>query len=161
MYQKEFIPVVFKVNFKSEKNLTVEKWQELIGKLLKNYAQSISENKDCFIGHIKALAEIADVSFIKFSCVNALAEVNSEFHGDRQSVHEVNMVVNSLVTNTDSLKSRRLLNQAFIQTGNQKENILMNIEDETSEPLREHHHHQKDESCPICNGHHHHNHDLH
>lgn len=161
MYQNEFIPVAFKINFKSEKLLPVEKWQELIGELLKQYVNFISEKNDCFIGHIKALGEMTEVSFIKFSCVNALAGVNSEFHGECQNTDEVTMVINSLVTNMDGLKSRKLLNQAFLLIDTKKENITMEMENEKSEPLKEHHNHENDELCPVCNEHHHHDHEHH
>ncbi|MGV8905091.1 MAG: hypothetical protein ACOH15_00655 [Acetobacterium sp.] len=158
MYQKDFIPVVFKVNFKSEQQLPAERWQALIGELLGNYAHQLSQKDGCVIGHIKALAEIEAVSFIKFSCVSALAGVNSEFHGKRQEIGEVNMVINSLVTNADLCESLILLEQSWLLISNQGLSIQMEIAEEALKPLEEHHHHEGEKPCPICNEQHHHHH---
>ncbi|KNZ42094.1 hypothetical protein [Acetobacterium bakii] len=155
MYQKDFIPIVLKVKFKSEEPIAIEKWKQLIGDLFLGYAQRITEKGDCFIGHIKALADISEFSYIKFSCINALAGVNSEFHGELQSNCKINMVINSLVTNMSNHESRKLLNQSWLLTINQEENIKMQIEDETPDTLEEHHHHHENEPCPICENKHH------
>jgi len=156
MYQKDFIPVAFRVKFKSEDPLPVEKWQTLIEELLENYAHQIAKKDDCIIGHIKALAEINEFSYLKFSCVNVLAGVNSEFHGNDQYVDKINMVVNSLVMNLAMIESRNLLNQSWIFVLKQEGSIRMQIEEEALKPLAEHHHYEGNEDCPICKEQHHH-----
>ena len=160
MYQKDFIPIVLKVKFESEKPLPVEKWEKLFSDLLLAYAQGIAKKSDCVIGHIKALAEIDEFSYIKFSCINALAGVKHEFHGEHQNIYKINMVINSLVTNMGVLESRKLLNQSWLLTMNPEENIIMEIADETSESQVEHHHHKENEPCPICEKHHDHEHHI-
>ncbi len=154
MYQKDFIPVALIVKMKSGKSLPVEKWQQLIEDLFLVYAESVTKKDGCIIGHIKALAEVSEVSYIKFSCVNALIGVNSEFHGKPQNINEINMVINSLVTNMDILESRELLSQSWLVTINPEENIIMQVEDETSNSRGEHHHHKKNEPYPIGETHH-------
>ena len=67
MYQNEFIPAVFKLQFKSDAPMTPEEWEEMIGSLMGVYANRISEREKTFIGHIKGLAELSDAAFIKFS----------------------------------------------------------------------------------------------
>ena len=56
MYQNEFIPAVFKLQFKSDSPMTPEEWEEMIGSLMGVYAKRISEKEKTFIGHIKGLA---------------------------------------------------------------------------------------------------------
>ena len=53
MYQNEFIPAVFKLQFKSDSPMTPEEWEEMIGSLMGVYAKRISEKEKTFIGHIK------------------------------------------------------------------------------------------------------------
>lgn len=158
MYQKDFIPVAFRVKFKSEEPLSVEKWQAVIEELLENYAHQVAKKADCMIGHIKALAEINEFSYIKFSCVNALAGVNSEFHSQDQSVDEINMVINSLVMYMEKIESQNLLNQSWSFVLKHQKSIRMQLEEEALNPLEKHHHegHEDHEDCPICKEQHHH-----
>lgn len=156
MYQNEFIPAVFKLQFKSDGPMTPEDWEEMIGSLMGVYAKRISEKEETFIGHIKGLAELSDTAFIKFSCVNALSGVHHEYTGGKEMSGQVEMVINSLVSGITAGESRKLLNLSWLLVEKDYSQVVMRVTETFTEEAPEHHHHDG-EDCPICHGHHHKN----
>nr|WP_320025470.1 hypothetical protein [uncultured Acetobacterium sp.] len=153
MYQEEFLPVVFTVQFTVDQALPIEKWRSQINDLLHVYVDQVSKNKDRIIGHIKALAQINDTEFIKYSCISNANVINSKFCGEHQDVFKINMIVNSLVSNISADESRVLFERSCKVMRNQS--VIICFEIKSNHPKSEHHHHKAGDDCPICNGHQH------
>ena len=158
MYQNEFIPAVFKLQFKSDGPMTPEEWEKMIGSLMGVYANRISEREKTFIGHIKGLAELSDAAFIKFSCVNALAGVHHEYTGGSEASSQVKMIINSLVSGVTAEESRKLLNLSWLFIEKDYHQVVMRVTEAITEEAHEHHDHDG-EVCPVCHGHHDHGHE--
>lgn len=157
MYQDEFLPVVFTVRLSSNQALPVEKWRSRIYDVLHVYVDQICKNEDRMIGHIKALAQIDEHDFIKYSCVSNANAINSKFHGEHREIFKINMIVNSLVSNISESESRLFLERSCRSLEKRDAVIRIEIEKAQELPEKHHHHHHGDgDDCPICSGHHHH-----
>ncbi|PKM48673.1 MAG: hypothetical protein CVV01_02320 [Firmicutes bacterium HGW-Firmicutes-6] len=155
MYQEEFLPVVFNVRFSSNQALPVEKWRSRIHDVLHLYVDQICINDDRVIGHIKALAQVDETDFIKYSCISNSNAINSKFHGNHQDIFDINVIINSLVSNISENESRVFLERSCQAMVKQDSGIKVLI-NKTQNQLDSHHHHHGDgDDCPICNGHHH------
>lgn len=154
MYQEEFLPVVFNVRFSSQQALPIEKWQSRIRDVLHLYIDQICTNEDRIIGHIKALAQIDENDFIKYSCISNANAINSKFYGEHQDVLKIDMIINSLVSNITECESRIFLERSCRSL--EKGDAAVNIKIDAPEHLMDRHHHKDGEDCPSCNGHHHH-----
>lgn len=155
MYQEEFLPVVFNVRFSSNQALPVEKWRSRIHDVLHLYVDQICINDDRVIGHIKALAQIDEKDFIKYSCISDSNAINSNFHGNHQDLFDINVIINSLVSNISENESRVFLERSCLAMVKQDSGIKILINKNQNQPDRHHHHHGDGDDCPICNGHHH------
>lgn len=156
MYQEEFLPVVFNIRLLSQQALPVEKWRSRIHDVLYLYVDQICKNEDRVIGHIKALAQINEKDFIKYSCISDSNAINSNFHGNHQDLFDINVIINSLVSNISENESRFFLERSCMAMVKQDSGIKILINKNQNEPDRHHHHHHGDgDDCPICNGHHH------
>lgn len=155
MYQEEFLPVVFNVQFTSNQALPVEKWRSRIYDVLHVYVDQISKDEDRLIGHIKALAQINEKDFIKYSCISNANGINSKFQGKHQDVSKINMIVNSLVSNISENESRIFLERSCKTLEKRDSVISIEIEKSHNPVEPHHHHHENSEECPICNDHHH------
>ncbi|PKM60000.1 MAG: hypothetical protein CVU99_10425 [Firmicutes bacterium HGW-Firmicutes-4] len=156
MYQEEFLPVVFNVRFSSDQDLPVSKWRSRIQDVLHVYVDQICKSDERMIGHIKALAQINDHDFIKYSCINGSDAINSKFYGFHQDVSKINVIINSLVSNISENESRILLERSCQSLEKRGFDIKIEIETKINSADSHHHHHRDSETCPICNGHHHH-----
>lgn len=155
MYQEEFTPVVFNVRFSSNQALPVAKWRSRIHDVLHVYIDQICENDERMIGHIKALAQINDRDFIKYSCISNSDAICSKFNGTHQDISKINVIINSLVSHISENESRLLLERSCKAL--EKGDVEIKIQLDTKKNQGENHHnHQDGESCPICNGQHHH-----
>ncbi|MBC3887750.1 hypothetical protein GH810_05450 [Acetobacterium paludosum] len=154
MYQEEFLPVVFKVELRSEQCLSVEKWQKLINTILRSYVDDISKNEECLIGHIKALAEIDKANFIKYSCINDLNHINSEVHCKQNNINKINMIINSLVSNISENESCQFLEKSCLLAEKAGDQINIEIVKNEKITIKKTHHHKENEVCPICGEHH-------
>lgn len=152
MYQEEFIPVVFNVRFSSNHALPVEKWRSWIHDVLHIYVDQICKNDDRVIGHIKALAQINEKDFIKYSCISHSNAINSKFHGIHQDIFVINVIINSLVSNISENESRVFLDQSCQTIVKRDSEIKIIITENMKSP--DSHHHESGDDCPICNGHH-------
>ncbi|WP_195267606.1 hypothetical protein [Eubacterium sp. 1001713B170207_170306_E7] len=161
MYQNDFIPAVFQVQFQSDAPMTPEEWEEMIGSLMGVYARRISEKEGTFIGHIKGLAELSDTAFIKFSCVNALTGVHHEYTGGQEASRQVKMIINSLVSGISAEESRKCLNLSWLLVEKDYSQVVMRVTEAFTEEASGHHHHDDGEACPICHDHHGHGHEHH
>lgn len=150
MYQEEFLPVVFTVRFTADHALPIEKWRSQINDLLHVYVDQVSKKENRIIGHIKALAQINDTEFVKYSCISNANVINSKFYGKHQDVFKINMIVNSLVSNISADESRILFERSCKLMRNQSSTICFEIEN--NHPGSDHHHHKAGDDCPICNG---------
>ncbi|MDK2942210.1 MAG: hypothetical protein PWP56_1723 [Acetobacterium sp.] len=156
MYQDEFLPVVFNVRLSSNQALPVEKWRSRIYDVLHLYVDQICKNEEHMIGHIKALAQIDEHDFIKYSCVSSNNVINSKFHGEHKEVFNINMIVNSLVSNISEDESRVFLERSCRSLEKRDSIISIAIENTQERPVSHHHHdHGDGDDCPICNSHHH------
>lgn len=154
MYQEEFLPIVFNVRFSSNQALSVEKWRSRIHDVLHLYVDQICENDDRMIGHIKALAQINEQDFIKYSCISNSNAINSKFYGNHQDLFKINVIINSLVSNISENESRVFLERSCQAIVKQDSEIKILINKNQNQPDN-HHHHGDGDDCPICNGHHH------
>ncbi|AFA49051.1 hypothetical protein [Acetobacterium woodii] len=156
MYQEEFLPVVFNVQFTSAQALPVERWRSRIEEVLHVYIDQILKDEERLIGHIKALAQINETDFIKYSCISDANGINSNFQGKYQEVSKISMIVNSLVSNISESESRIYWERSCKILKKRDSDISIQIEKKDNPLEGHHHHHENDEECPICNGHHHH-----
>lgn len=154
MYQEEFLPVVFTVQFTAAQALPIEKWRSRINDLLHVYIDQVAENEDRIVGHIKALAQINEQDFIKYSCISNSNAINSKFSGEHQDVDKINMIVNSLVSNISEYESRILFDRSCKSF--EKQNPVISVALEKKLQPADHHHHADGDDCPICNANHHH-----
>lgn len=155
MYQEEFTPVVFNVRFSSNQALPVEKWRSRVHDVLHLYVDQIRKSDDRVIGHIKALAQINEKDFIKYSCISDSNAINSKFHGIHQDIFVINVIINSLVSNISENESRIFLDRSCQMMVKRDAEIVINIDKDKNSPDSHHHHHENGDDCPICNGHHH------
>ena len=153
MYQEEFLPIVFNVGFSSNQAWPVEKWRSRIHDVLHLYVDQICENDDRMIGHIKALAQINEQGFIKYSCISNSNAINSKLYGKHQDLFKINVIINSLVSNISENESQVFLERSCQAIVKQDSGIKVLINKNQNQPDNHHHHHGDD--CPICNGHHH------
>lgn len=153
MYQEEFLPIVFNVRFSSNQAWPVEKWRSRIHDVLHLYVDQICENDDRMIGHIKALAQINEQGFIKYSCISNSNAINSKLYDKHQDLFKINVIINSLVSNISENESQVFLERSCQAIVKQDSGIKVLINKNQNQPGNHHHHHGDD--CPICNGHHH------
>jgi len=153
MYQEEFLPIVFNVRFSSNQALPVEKWRSRIHDVLHLYVDQICENDDRMIGHIKALAQINEQGFIKYSCISDSNAINSKLYGNHQDLFKINVIINSLVSNISENESQVFLERSCQAIVKQDSEIKILINKNQNQP--DNHHHGDGDDCPICNGHHH------
>jgi hypothetical protein len=154
MYQEEFLPVVFNIRFSSNQALPVEKWRSRIQDVLHLYVDQICKNDNRVIGHIKALAQIDEKDFIKFSCISNSNTINSKFHGNHQDLFDINVIINSLVSNISEKESHVFFERSCQSMIKRDSEIKIQI-NAKHDRQSNHHHHGDGNDCPICNGHHH------
>ncbi|WP_026393792.1 hypothetical protein [Acetobacterium malicum] len=154
MYQEEFLPVVFNIRFSSNQALPVEKWRSRIQDVLHLYVNQICKDDNRMIGHIKALAQIDEKDFIKFSCVGNSNAINSNFHGNHQDLFDINVIINSLVSNISEKESHVFLERSCQTMIKRDSEIKIQI-NAKHDRQSNHHHHGDGNDCPICHGHHH------
>ncbi|MDK2935015.1 MAG: hypothetical protein AB7V37_11145 [Eubacteriaceae bacterium] len=152
MYQDIFEALAVQTRLSAREQTASVKWQEIGCFFMKNYLEQLGKIKEAVIGHIKAIIELEDNNFIKFSSVSVNQKVNAMISGQPDSCREVDLTFNAIVAKVTEPDNLKCFHLALERTCSVYELVTDYREKGSSEG----HGHNHDETCPGCHeGHHH------
>lgn len=154
MYQNIFETLAIETTLTLRQAGTSEKWQDIGCFFIQNYLEQLSKTENFIIGHIKAIIELGDDSFIRLSSVMLNKPVSCEFNGvDRQS-WKGHLTFNAIVSGVDKKKNLQNFHLALARTCSVYE--MLTDYRETNLPEEVTHHNCGEDDCPVCHGNHEH-----
>jgi hypothetical protein len=151
MYQDIFEALAVQTRLSAREQTASVKWQEIGCFFMKNYLEQLGKIKEAVIGHIKAIIELEDNNFIKFSSVSVNQKVNAMISGQPDSCREVDLTFNAIVAKIEKADNLRCFHLALERTCY----VYALVTDYREKDRKELPGHSHDETCPVCHEHHH------